>query len=232
MPGWWLSDQEYVMNFNIGSVWLNVGEEIRIFFQLRYPTSVQWQANTDRVLVAAVTYAATKGGTPNRIQVKPATNINYNINTLLNLSSMLPAIKMKDLFINVVKMFNLVVSDDPALPNNLIVEPKDDFYESKQLVRDWTYKLDYDQDVKQTPMSELDVKSYKFTYTEDNDYYNKTYTEQSSRVYGDFYVDFINDFSTTVKEIKLDIAPTPVSDNFMTPYIGPFFADIDTNSNL
>jgi hypothetical protein len=129
-------------------------------------------------------------------------------------------------------MFNLVVSDDPALPNNLIIEPKDDFYESKQLVRDWTYKLDYDQDVKQTPMSELDVKSYKFTYTEDNDYYNKVFTELTGMVYGDFDVDFINDFSTTVREIKLDIAPTPVSDNFMTPYIGPFFADIDTNSNL
>ena len=232
MPGWWLSDQEYVMNFNVGSVWLNVGEEIRVYLAIKYPPTVQWQVNTDRILVAAVTYPTTRGGTPNRIQVKPATNINYNINALLNLSSMLPAIKMKDLFINVVKMFNLVVSDDPALPNNLIIEPKDDYYESKQLVRDWTHKLDYDQDVKQTPMSELDIKSYVFTYAEDNDYYNKIYTEQSGRVYGDLYVDFINDFSTTVREIKLDIAPTPVSDNFMTPYIGPFFADIDTNSNL
>jgi hypothetical protein len=232
MPGWWLSDQEYLMNMNVGSVFLNVGEEIRVQFSIVYPTTVTWSSNVDKVLVAGVVYPTTRGGTPNRIQVKPATNVNYNINALLYLSTMLPTIKMKDLFINVVKMFNLVVSDDPALPNNLIIEPKDDYYESKQLVRDWTDKVDYDQDVKQTPMSELDIKSYKFTYSEDNDYYNKIYTEQSGRVYGDFYVDFINDFSTTEKEIKLDIAPTPVSDNFWTPYIGPFFAEIDTNSNL
>ena len=81
-------------------------------------------------------------------------------------------------------------------------------------------------------MSELDIKSYTFTYAEDNDYYNKLYTEQSGRVYGDALVDFINDFSTEVKELKLDISPTPVSDNFLTPVILPFFCDIDTNSNL
>ena len=42
-------------------------------------------------------------------------------------------------------------------------------------------------------MSELDVKSYEFTYTQDSDYYNKLYEETSGRIYGDAYIDFIND---------------------------------------
>ena len=232
MPGWWLSDAEYAMNMNIPSVWLNTGEKIRISFGLYYPTSVTWSSNVDKVLVAAVVYPLTRGGSPNRIQIRPATNVNYNVNNLLRLSTMLPTIKMRDLFIDVVKMFNLIVSDDPNNPNNLIIEPRDDYYASKQLVRDWTYKLDYDQDIKQTPMSELDVKSYEFTYTQDSDYYNKLYEETSGRIYGDAYIDFINDFSTTVNKVELQLAPTPVSDNFITPYVAPFFCDIDGNSNL
>jgi len=232
MPGWWLSDAEYLMDMNVGSVWLNAGDKIRIKYELLYPTSVSWASNTDQVLVAAVMKPTTNSGSVNRLEVKPATNVNYNVNALIYLSPILPIIKMRDFFINIVKMFNLVVSDDPNIPNNLIIEPRDQYFETKQLVKDWTLKLDYDQDVIQTPMSELDVKSYYFTYDEDNDFYNKSYEQQSGRVYGDARIDFLNEFSTTDKEIKLDFAPTPVTSNYITPYIAPFFCDIDTNSNL
>jgi hypothetical protein len=232
-PGWWVANQEYPLNMNVSSAWLNVGESVRVQFELLYPVSITWASATGGlVYVAALVKAADQSGNPNKIEIKPATNVNYNINSLINLGAFLPTIKMRDLFINVIKMFNLVVSDDPNIPNNIIIEPRDEYYNSKKLIRDWTYKLDYDQDIKQTPMSELDIKSYTFTYAEDNDYYNKLYTEQSGRVYGDALVDFINDFSTEVKELKLDISPTPVSDNFLTPVILPFFCDIDTNSNL
>jgi hypothetical protein len=232
MPGWWLSDQEYSIDMNVGSVWLNAGDKIRIKYELLYPTSISWASNTDQVLVAAVMKPLTNGGAVNKLEVKPATNVNYNVNALIYLSPILPTIKMRDFFINIVKMFNLVVSDDPNIPNNLIIEPRDQYFETKQLVKDWTLKLDYDQDVIQTPMSELDVKSYYFTYDQDNDFYNKSYEQQSGRIYGDIRIDFLNEFSTTDKEIKLDFAPTPVSDNYISPCIAPFFCDIDTNSNF
>jgi hypothetical protein len=140
--------------------------------------------------------------------------------------------KMKDFFINIIKMFNLMVIDNPAIDNDLIIEPRDDFFNSKRKVLDWTYKLDYDQDVKQTPMSELDTKTYKFTYSKDTDYYNELYEQQSSRIYGDYAVEFINDFSTNEKKLELDFAPTPNSDNIITPWIAPFLCDIDTNNAL
>lgn len=225
------SSASYLMNMNVPSVWLNAGEQIRVSFQLLYPTSVSWQSTSDNVLVAAIGQR-TIGGNVNRLEIKPAVTANYSINNLISLSTMLPQMKMRDFFINIIKMFNLMVSDNPNKANDLIIEPRDDYFNSKRKVRDWTLKLDYDQDIKQTPMSETDIKTYRFTYSPDNDYYNELYDQQSGRVFGDYTVDFINDFSTSEKELELDFAPTPVSDNIISPLVAPFFCDIDTSNAL
>ena len=229
--GFLCTSQPYVMNLSVPSVWLNAGEKIRSQFSLLYPTTVSWQSVSDNVYVGAIG-ARTIGGIVNRLEVKPAVTANYSVNNLIKLATMLPNMKMRDFFINIIKMFNLMVVDNPNLDNDLIIEPRDDFFSSKRKVRDWTYKLDYDQDIKQTPMSELDTKTYKFTYTKDDDYYNDLYEQQSGKVYGQYTVDFINDFSTTVKELELDFAPTPDSDNMLNTFIAPFFCDIDTNNSL
>jgi len=229
--GFLATGSPFLMNFNIPSVWLNAGEQIRVNFQLLYPTNVSWQSVSDQVLVGAITQR-TISGSVNRLEIKPAVTANYSINSIIKLNTYLPNIKMRDFFINIIKMFNLMVSDNPNLDNDLIIEPREEFFNSKRKVRDWSLKLDYDQDVKQTPMSELDTKTYKFTYTKDEDYYNKLYEQQSGRVYGDYTVDFLNDFSTAEKKLELDFAATPVSDNIITPRIAPFFCDIDTNNAL
>lgn len=229
--GFLCTSQPFVMNLNVPSVWLNANEQIRIGFQIIYPTSVSWQSTSDDVLVGVIG-ARTIGGQINRLEIKPAVTTNYSVNNIINLSSMLPNMKMRDFFINIIKMFNLMVSDNPNLENNLIIEPRDDYFNSKRKVNDWTKKLDYDQDIKQTPMSELDVKTYKFTYNQDKDYYNNLYEQQSGRVYGDYSVDFLNDFSTTENKLELDFSPTPVTDNIINGFIAPFFCDIDTNNSL
>jgi len=226
------------MNMFVPSVWLNAGDQIRVSFQLLYPNGqdpnipeVEWQSVTDNIYVAAMAQR-TIGGEVNRLEVKPAVTANYSVNDIIKLSTMLPNMKIKDFFINIIRMFNLYVSDDPNTPNNLIIEPRDDYFDSKRKVRDWTLKLDYDQDIKQTPMSETDIKTYKFSYNDDDDYYNKTYKQQTGRVFGDYTVDFINDFSTTTKKLELEFSPTPVSDNIISPLVAPFLCDIDTNNAL
>lgn len=229
--GFLCTSQPYVMNLSVPSVWLNAGEKIKINFQLSYPTNVNWQSVSDYVYVAAIG-ARTIGGQINRLEIKPAITANYSVNNIIKLSTMLPNIKMRDFFINIIKMFNLMVSDNPAVQNDLIIEPREDFFNSKRKVRDWTLKLDYDQDIKQTPMSELDVKTYKFSYSKDDDYYNNLYTQQTNKIYGDYIVDFINDFSTTEKKLELDFSPTPITDNILNGFVAPFFCDIDTNNSL
>lgn len=220
-----------VMNMNVPSVWMTAGDEIRIFFDILYPTSVQWQSVSDNVLISAMS-KRTMDGIVNKLEIKPSVTTNYYEGNVLKLSTMLPNIKMRDFFIDIIKMFNLMVSDDPTIQNNLIIEPRDDFFNSKRKVRDWTLKLDYDQDIKQTPMSELDIKTYKFTYTNDDDYYNNLYEQQSGKVYGEYTVDFINDFSTNSKKLELGFAPTPISDNIIKPLVAPFLCDIDINNAL
>lgn len=228
----------YPTDMFIPSVWLNQGDRIRVSFQLLYSDDVKWLPSLELpivlpdVYVSAVSQRTLVGGEINRLEIKPSVTNNYSANNVLKLSTMLPQIKMRDFFISIIKMFNLMVSDDPNTPNNLIIEPRDDFFNSKRKVRDWTYKLDYDQDIKQTPMSETDIKTYSFSYKEDSDYYNKLYKQQSGELYGDYIVDFINDFSTTQKKLELDFSPTPVSDNIISPLIAPFLCDIDTNNAL
>ena len=229
--GFLCTSQPYVMNLSVPSVWLNAGEQIRINFQILYPTTVSWQSVSNQVYIGAIGQR-TIGGQVNRLEIKPSVSANYSVNNIINLTTMLPNMKMRDFFINIIKMFNLMVSDNTNLDNDLIIEPRDDYFNSKRKVRDWTHILDYDQDIKQTPMSELDTKTYKFTYSKDDDYYNDLYEQQSGKIYGEYTVDFINDFSTTTKELELDFAPTPDSDNLLNGFIAPFFCEIDTNNAL
>ena len=229
--GFLCTSQPHQMNLSVPSVWLNAGEQIRINFQILYPNTVTWQSVSDQVYIGAIG-ARTIGGQVNRLEVKPAVTNNYSVNNIIKLAVMLPSMKMRDFFINIIKMFNLMVSDNPNLQNDLIIEPRDDYFNSKRKVRDWTNILDYDQDIKQTPMSELDTKTYKFTYSDDDDYYNNLYQQQSGKVYGEYTVDFLNDFSTTTKELELEFAPSPNSDNMLNTFIAPFFCDIDTSNAL
>jgi hypothetical protein len=232
MPSGFLANTSpFLANLSVPSVWLNAGEQIRINFQVLYDGNVQWQSNVNKILVGMVSKRTVSGGI-NRIEIKPSVTTNYGVNSVIKLAKMLPQMKMRDLFINIIKMFNLMVVDNPDVDNDLIIEPRDEFFNSKRKVNDWTYKLDYDQDIVQTPMSELDTKTYKFTYDSDDDHYNKTYQQQTSRIYGDLVVDFLNDFSNETKELKLELAPTPITDNIISPLVAPFFCEIDTSNAL
>ena len=54
---------------------------------------------------------------------------------------------------DILKMFNLVTWDDPANTNIINIEPRDDFYSSRQRVLDWTYILDKSQQKNHTPFN-------------------------------------------------------------------------------
>ena len=231
LPSGWIDPVGQNATLSVNNVWLNAGEQIRIMVQFLYPTSVTWTSVSDNVYFQAI---AKSSNPVNYLQIKPATTTNYSVNTPLPITKMLPKIKMKDLFLDVVKMFNLYVYEDPNNPTNLIIEPRDEFFASKPIIKDWTYKLDHNQDIKITPMSELDVKSYVFTYKQDEDFYNKKYQEQTENLFGEYRVDFINDFSTQERKLELSLAPTPVTDNFISKskLVAPFFCNIDDNSQL
>lgn len=210
---------------NIQNVFLAEGDKVVIFFAVRYPEDgMNWNidgfAGNDVRL--SMLLAESLGGEPSSLKITPSSNQDMGLQTV-NMNQVLPDIKMKDFFLNIVKMFNLLILDNPDKENDLIIEPKDEFFKSKQKIRDWTLKLDNDSDVKITPMSELDAKLYHYKYTSDNDYYNQEYFDDTKREYGELKLYVENDFSDTTNKMELIFAPTPDAQEGIDSRVAPCF---------
>jgi hypothetical protein len=229
-------DTQTVLNVSQGvpSIYLNNGDKIYVEFVFNYPNAVKWRSGggtliSDSILAVPVVTSVVDG-LANYFNVEPVSN---NIQTPvldIDLTQILPNMKMKDFFMSIVKMFNLYVYDNPFKTNDLIVEPMDLFYSSKTKLKDWTNLLDRDSDIEIVPMSELDVRSYKFSYTEDSDYFNEQYTEEIKEVYGEETINFVNDFSNEDKKIDISFSPTPDSNLFIGNRVAPFFTSIENNT--
>lgn len=215
----------------VPNIYLEVGDKIQISFAIQYPTNINWAGGDANTYMVALV-SNTTGTEPNYLSIQPASNTISNPIANIPMSQILPAMKMKDFFLSISKMFNLIVTDNPNKTNDVIIEPRDDYYDTKRKVKDWTYKLDRSSDIIQVPMSELDIRGYSFTYDTDDDFYNKQYNLETKRFYADYEVDFINEFSNEIQEVKINFAPTPDTDNFISTRVAPFFADIAEDNTL
>ena len=230
---WYDLDTPLNISMNIPSIYLEQGDRLRLRFILKYPSNFKWDGilNDDKILALAVLQPSTDGQ-GNYFQVRPASNIITSPIVNIDLLQALPNMKMRDFFLSIVKMFNLIVSDDPQTSGNIIIEPKDIFYESRKKIKDWTYILDYADDLVQTPMSELDVRRYEFKYQEDDDYLNKQYLDETKEYYADYEVDFLNEFSNETLEVSIGFAPTPDTNMFIGNRVAPFFADLEGQTTM
>jgi hypothetical protein len=241
---WYDIETPLLLNAEVTNSYLSPGDRIFIKFEAVYPVTDYDGNNTDwdggpgcgfisagdvkMRFVASPFYDGTSEYS--RLKISKTTSQSYGQETGF-MNQVLPNLKMNELFLDVVKMFNLVVVDDPTLPNNLIIEPRDDYYSSKQKVLDWNYILDRDSEVKITPMSELDARTYLFKYSDDNDWLNKEYTEETKKSWGELEIDVENDFSVNTNKTELKFSPTPVGQYWYFPgysnFIGPHFVDYD-----
>lgn len=230
---WYDLDTELNISMNVSSIYLEQGDKIAVNFQLSYPSNFTWYGilNDDKIFATAMIKPSTGGGA-NYLEVKPASNIITSPIIDIDLVQALPNVKMRDFFLSIVKMFNLIVYDNPNKTGDIIIEPKDMFYNSRKKVKDWTYLLDYSQDVTQTPMSELDVRRYEFKYTEDDDYLNKQYTNETNEIYGNYEVDFLNEFSNEIKEVSILFSPTPDTNMFIGNKVAPFIAELEGSNTM
>jgi hypothetical protein len=89
----------------------------------------------------------------------------------------------KDLFTSVLKMFNLMVTEDKFTDKHLNIEPYIDFYTGTIL--DWSDKLDRSKPIKIKPMSEATARYYELKWKQDNDFYNEDYRKKYNEGYGD-----------------------------------------------
>lgn len=189
----------------------------------------EWRGNNQEVLVNPL-FPMTNNDIVTNFYVVPSSNNLLGTNDLINMNQVLPDVKQKDFFLTIVKMFNLIIMDNPDIINDLIIEPYDDFYNSKPSIIDWSELLDRSSEIVITPMSELDAQQYTYEYTEDDDYYNKQYTYETKRKYGDFSIEVENDFSDEEKKTELLFAPTPNSQWSIGGRVAPFFVNIEDNT--
>jgi len=149
----------------------------------------------------------------------------------IELSNMLPQkLKQVDLIKSVVNMFNLYLIPDENDANNIIIKTRDKYYQdfAGQYI-DWTDKIDYSQQYQLQLLSELQNKTLNFTYKTANDDVNKRYFDQTGFLYGQYRLNFDNDFLNGEQRFELMFEPTPLvktlvplgneGNTFIVPYL-------------
>lgn len=157
----------------------------------------------------------------------------------VNMNDILPEkIKKKDFVTSIIKMFNLFIEPSKDNVNNLLIEPRDDYY-SKGRIKDWSNKLDILKPIDQDIIAEAQNKKLLFTYKEDKDKLNIDYKTDWNQIYGQYEYEIDNDFITGEKKIDVIFHPTPIIDigwltnqtsNFIIPQILPNDASIDVKN--
>jgi hypothetical protein len=226
----WLDlDGKQPLDVAVSNIYLGVGDKVQIGFGFEYGNAKWKGSNNDTKIFAQCLIPQSTYGEDrfSHFYVQPSDNTLQGKDDEINMNQILPNIKIKDLFVSLLKMFNLVVFDNPEIQNDLIIEPRDDFYNSKKKIKDWTYILDYNQPIKITPMSELDSRSYTYTYKEDSDFYNKSYLDEIKTIYGTYQIDVNNDFSNQDSKNEVLFAPTPDGSWGIGNRVAPYFCDIE-----
>lgn len=109
------------------------------------------------------------------------------LNDQILMNEILPKnIFQKDFFTSVLKMFNLLVTEDKEIEKHLIVEPYVNFFDtSPSSYIDWSSKVDHSSVIKIKPMSEINARYYNLKFKGDTDYYNDNYKKRYNEGYGD-----------------------------------------------
>jgi hypothetical protein len=152
-------------------------------------------SGTDAISVNITGISMTLDGSPT---LTPA---NYNDNLIVS-DSLPKGILQKDFFASILKMFNLMVTEDRFTEKKLVIEPYVDFYDTDRTTyNDWSDKIDRSQVIKIKPMSEINARYYDIKFKQDADNFNEQYRKKFVVGYGDYRFDnqleFAKDTSTT-----------------------------------
>ncbi len=215
------------LNPSANNVFMQTGDKIVLNYVFEYSNDVNWVGLSDNQHEMQLKLKQSFDGNYTKYEVDPSSNLTQG-NDVIDFKSVLSdKWKLKDFFSDLVKMFDLVIMANPNKENDLIVEPDEQFFNSKNKVLDWNNKLDNDSQIKYTPMSELDSRQFDFKYSNDDDFFNSLYAEETTKNYGDLSLTVQNDFSNKINTNQLSISPTPVAGRFIRDRVAPFFVESD-----
>ncbi len=147
-----------------------------------------------------------------QVSKNPEGFIEYQLDDTIEINNTLPYnVLQKDFFASILKMFNLMVTEDKYKNNHLIIEPWVDFYDlNRTSYLDWTDKLDRSEPIRLKPMSEVNARFYEFKYKSDSDYYNEKYKKKFNEGYGDRKFDNQLEFAKETSSNEVIFSATPL----------------------
>ena len=165
-----------------------------------------------------------------QISILPNSTI-YAIGGTIDVNDYVPKkIKQSDFIKSIFNMFNLYATVDNTQPNKLLLQNRDDFYDSGAEV-DWTYKLAKDQEQNLSFLPEITAKKVILTYAPDKDDPNTTYTNATNDIYGQVEVVFDNEYVKEVDTKPLLFSPTPVIKTLFGAFV-PMIAGAAPQTNI
>ena len=118
-------------------------------------------------------------------------------------------VKQIDFINSIIKMFNLYLSQDKVDPKKIVIEPRNDFYYTNQIIN-WSNKLDRSKEISQEPI--VDRKKRVFmSYKEDKDLLNADYKSNFNEIYGQYEYITDNEFETSEQKVEIIFSPSPLS---------------------
>ena len=144
----------------------------------------------------------------------------------VSLNDFLPNMDLATFMRGFVTAFNLYVKPSVNDSTILEIEPLNDFYESSSTALNWTQKLDLSKSLKVTPTINFASKNYNFKFSDDSDYFNSTYIQDTGDQYGSFTVESQSQFSKDSTDFVLPFSQKvlvniPVDDSNYTDIIVP-----------
>ena len=144
---------------------------------------------------------------------------------LCEFNSVVPKnIKQVDYIKSIITMFNLMVIPDKYNPKRLSFVTRSIYYNSGE-VKDWTDKIDNNDKINATLISEQQSKAIILSYKSDSDSYNTYYTDNTKKVYGEYKNILDNEWVVGTNKIEVIFSPTPMdsvnnTNDIIVPKIG------------
>lgn len=161
-------------------------------------------------------------------------NISSNLfasGSTMNVNNYVPnKIKQKDFIKSIFTMFNLYCESDPDNPNTLILQTRDDYYDSG-VEKNWSKKLAKDQEQTLNFLPELSAKKLILSYKQDTDEPNVIYFDTTREIYGQAEFIFDNEYVKGVDTKELIFSPTPISKTVFNAYV-PMIAGSSPKTNI
>jgi hypothetical protein len=202
-----------ILNFNIEEeLYLNSGDELQLFYVIFINCNSTTAFNFTNVLDLDNDF------TFDLTAINP---VIIDGDTVV-ISSLIPEYKCAKFLKDIILMFNLYF-DETDVPNQLFIEPHDDYYLGTDDMDDWSDDVDYSKPIEIIPAGNIEGKNYIFKFTEDLDHYKQKYFTKWGKHYGDHTIQIPTNYAIGDKIFEVGFAQTcPVQiqgTNIIIPFI-------------